>query len=163
MKAATAAARPAGTASRWWRRRAAARRCSSSPGRARPRLVKNRRRARPAVPLAGSQRSRSCAGLAAGSAASSRPASRKISIAPPGWWRAAANAASALATNVHRVGHAALGFGRPQRCWRSLRMRARSRRWAARTSGWRAWALRQRRYACSRGPARDGSGSPSCP
>jgi len=27
---------------------------------------------------------------------------------------------SALATNVHRVGHAALGFGRPQRCWRSL-------------------------------------------
>ena len=52
---------------------------------------------------------------------------------------------SALATNVHRVGHAALGFGRPQRCWRSLRMRARSRRWAASTSGWRAWALRQRR------------------
>ncbi len=42
---------------------------------------------------------------------------------------------SALATNVYRVGHAALGFGRPQRCWRSLRMRARSRRWAARTSG----------------------------
>ena len=53
--------------------------------------------------------------------------------------------ASALATNVHRLGYAALGFGRPQRCWRSLRMRARSRRWAARTSGWRAWALRQRR------------------
>ena len=53
--------------------------------------------------------------------------------------------ASALTTNVHRVGHAALGFGRPQRCWRSLRMRARSRRWAASTSGWRAWALRQRR------------------
>ena len=53
--------------------------------------------------------------------------------------------ASALATNVHRFGHAALGFGRPQRCWRSLRMRARSRRWAASTSGWRAWALRQRR------------------
>jgi hypothetical protein len=53
--------------------------------------------------------------------------------------------ASALATNVHRFGHAALGFGRPQRCWRSLRMRARSRRWAARTSGWRACALRQRR------------------
>ena len=46
--------------------------------------------------------------------------------------------ASALATNVHRVGYAALGFGRPQRCWRSLRMRARSRRWAASTSGWRA-------------------------
>ena len=44
-------------------------------------------------------------------------------------------AASALATNVHRVSHAALGFGRPQRCWRSLRMRARSRRWAASTSG----------------------------
>jgi len=42
---------------------------------------------------------------------------------------------SALATNVHRVGHAALGFGRPQRCWRSLRIRARSRRWAASTSG----------------------------
>jgi hypothetical protein len=54
-------------------------------------------------------------------------------------------AASAVATNVDRVGHAALGFGRPQRCWRSLRMRARSRRWAASTSGWRAWALRQRR------------------
>ena len=53
--------------------------------------------------------------------------------------------ASALATNVHRFGHAALGFGRPQRCWRSLRMRARSRRWAASTSGWRACALRQRR------------------
>jgi hypothetical protein len=53
--------------------------------------------------------------------------------------------ASALATNVHRLGYAALGFGRPQRCWRSLRMRARSRRWAASTSGWRAWALRQRR------------------
>jgi hypothetical protein len=46
--------------------------------------------------------------------------------------------------------HAALGLGRPQRCWRSLRMRARSRRWAASTSGWRAWAFRQRRYACSR-------------
>ena len=43
--------------------------------------------------------------------------------------------ASALATNVHRLGYAALGFGRPQRCWRSLRMRARSRRWAASTSG----------------------------
>jgi len=57
----------------------------------------------------------------------------------------AVDPASALAMNVHRVGHAALGFGRPQRCWRSLRMRARSRRWAARTSGWRAWALRQRR------------------
>ena len=58
---------------------------------------------------------------------------------------ARARRASALATNVHRLGHAALGFGRPQRCWRSLRMRARSRRWAASTSGWRAWALRQRR------------------
>ena len=46
--------------------------------------------------------------------------------------------ASAVATNVHRFGHAALGLGWPQRCWRSLRMRARSRRWAARTSGWRA-------------------------
>jgi len=43
--------------------------------------------------------------------------------------------ASALTTNVHRVNHAALGFGRPQRCWRSLRTRARSRRWAASTSG----------------------------
>jgi hypothetical protein len=53
--------------------------------------------------------------------------------------------ANALATNVHRFGHAALGFGRPQRCWRSLRIQARSRRWAARTSGWRACALRQRR------------------
>ncbi|HET6185552.1 MAG TPA: formyltransferase family protein [Trebonia sp.] len=45
---------------------------------------------------------------------------------------------SAVATNVHRFGHAALGLGWPRRCWRSLRMRARSRRWAARTSGWRA-------------------------
>jgi hypothetical protein len=52
-------------------------------------------------------------------------------------------AASAVTTNVRRVGHAALGLGRPQRCWRSLQ--ARSRRWAARTSGWRALALRQRR------------------
>src|SRR4029077_18025240 len=43
--------------------------------------------------------------------------------------------ASAVATNVHRVGHAALGFGRPQRCWRSLRMRARSRRWGRMDSG----------------------------
>jgi len=51
--------------------------------------------------------------------------------------------ASAVTANVGRVGHAALGLGRPQRCWRSLRMRARSRRWAARTSGWRALALRQ--------------------
>src|SRR3954447_3325837 len=51
--------------------------------------------------------------------------------------------------NVHRVwGQAALVRGRPQRCWRSLRTRARSRRWAARTSGWRALALRQRRYFC---------------
>src|SRR5450755_452796 len=39
--------------------------------------------------------------------------------------------------------HAALGLGRPQRCWRSLRIRARSRRWAASTSGWRVLALRQ--------------------
>src|SRR5215831_2077460 len=47
------------------------------------------------------------------------------------------------------AGYAAAVLGRPQRCWRSLRMRARSRRWAARTSGWRALALRQRRYSCS--------------
>jgi hypothetical protein len=40
--------------------------------------------------------------------------------------------------------------GCPSRWWRSLRMRARSQRWAARTSGWRALALRQRRYCCSR-------------
>ena len=53
--------------------------------------------------------------------------------------------ASAVTANVGRVGHAALGLGRPQRCWRSLRMRARSRRWAARTAGWRALALRQLR------------------
>jgi hypothetical protein len=33
--------------------------------------------------------------------------------------------------------HAAVR-GRPQRCWRSLRTRARSRRCAARTSGWRS-------------------------
>ena len=36
------------------------------------------------------------------------------------------------------TGQAALGPGRPHRCWRSLRMRARSRRWAASTPGWRA-------------------------
>jgi len=56
-----------------------------------------------------------------------------------------AGIASAVTANVGRVGHAALGLGRPQRCWRSLRMRARSRRWAARTAGWRALALRQLR------------------
>ena len=44
--------------------------------------------------------------------------------------------------------------GWPQRRWRSLRMRARSRRWAARTSGWRALALRQRRYGAGGGSAR---------
>jgi hypothetical protein len=60
-------------------------------------------------------------------------------------WTVYYASSSALATKVHRVGHAALGLGRPQRCWRSLRMRARSRRWAASTPGWRAWALRQRR------------------
>jgi hypothetical protein len=54
------------------------------------------------------------------------------------WTRSLAFLASALAANVHRAGHAALSFGRPQRWWRSLRVRARSRRWAARTSGWRA-------------------------
>src|ERR1700691_6490367 len=41
--------------------------------------------------------------------------------------------------------HAAMGLGRPQRCWRSLRMRAHSRRWAARTPGWRAVAVRHAR------------------
>jgi hypothetical protein len=46
--------------------------------------------------------------------------------------------ASALAANVDRLGQAALGFGRPQRCWRSLRMRARSRAIAG-----RAWDLRR--------------------
>ena len=40
-------------------------------------------------------------------------------------------------------GHAARG--RPQRRWRSLRIRDRSRRWSASTSGCRAWVLRQRR------------------
>ena len=39
--------------------------------------------------------------------------------------------------------------GCPQRRGRSLRTRARSRCWAARTSGWRAFALRQCRCACS--------------
>jgi anti-sigma factor RsiW len=58
--------------------------------------------------------------------------------------------ASALTKNVTGSrDQAALDRGRPQRCWRSLRMRARSRRCAVRTSGWRALALRQRRYACS--------------
>ena len=52
---------------------------------------------------------------------------------------------SGLSMNVRRVGQAALVLGWPQRCWRWLRMRARSRRWAARTSGWRPLALRQRR------------------
>jgi hypothetical protein len=50
--------------------------------------------------------------------------------------------ASAAATYVHRV---MPREGRPHFCWRSLRTRARSQRWAARTSGWRALALRQRR------------------
>jgi hypothetical protein len=69
------------------------------------------------------------------------PRIRQIPCLPaPGYYRTASHWSrtvlpSALAMNVHRVGHAALGFGRPQRCWRSLRMRARSRRWAARTSG----------------------------
>ena len=63
-------------------------------GQCRPRLVKNARRARPAVPVAGAQRSRSCCGLASGSALSSRPASRRMTIAPLGWWRAAAKAVS---------------------------------------------------------------------
>ncbi len=58
--------------------------------------------------------------------------------------------AGAVTTNVHRAGHAAFAVGRPRRCWRSLRTRARSRRWAARIPGWRALALRQRRYACRR-------------
>jgi hypothetical protein len=49
---------------------------------------------------------------------------------------------------IHRLGYAASGFGRPQRCWRSLRMRARSRRWAASTPG----GLRD-----------DGQGQPSVP
>ena len=48
-------------------------------------------------------------------------------------------------------GHAAhdRGLGRPQRCWRSLRTRARSRRWAVKTPGWRALALPQRRQSWS--------------
>jgi hypothetical protein len=41
--------------------------------------------------------------------------------------------------------HAARLRGRPQRCCRSLRMRARSRRCSARTSGCLALALRHRR------------------
>ena len=57
---------------------------------------------------------------------------------------------SAVTANVGRVDHAAVGLGRPQRCWRSLRIRARSRRWAARTAGWRALALRQLRQSCRR-------------
>ncbi len=42
-------------------------------------------------------------------------------------------------------GQVVCGAGRPQRWWRSLRTRARSRRCAASTSGSRGWALRQRR------------------
>ena len=46
--------------------------------------------------------------------------------------------------------HAACAAGRPQRRPRWARTRARSRRCAARRSGSRALALRQRRWACSR-------------
>ena len=53
--------------------------------------------------------------------------------------------ASALTRMDHRVGQAAQGWGRPQRWPFSLRTRARSRRWASRTCGSRALALRQRR------------------
>ena len=53
--------------------------------------------------------------------------------------------ASALTRMDHRVGQAAQGWGRPQRWPFSLRTRARSRRWASRTRGSRALALRQRR------------------
>jgi hypothetical protein len=59
--------------------------------------------------------------------------------------------------------HAAFGRGRPQRCWRLLRTRARSRHWAARMSGWRALALRQARYSCRRRATRCGSGGRSRP
>jgi hypothetical protein len=45
-------------------------------------------------------------------------------------------------------GQAARVAGWPQRRCRSLRMRARSRRCAVSTSGWRALVLRQRRYRC---------------
>ncbi|MGC0344216.1 hypothetical protein RKD20_009250 [Streptomyces sp. SLBN-8D4] len=53
---------------------------------------------------------------------------------------------SAVTGLVRRVGQAAVVTGRPpQRMPFSLRMRARSLRSAARTPGWRALALRQRR------------------
>ena len=58
---------------------------------------------------------------------------------------AEAETASALTRMDHRVGQAARGWGRPQRWPFSLRTRARSRRWASRTRGSRALALRQRR------------------
>ena len=56
-----------------------------------------------------------------------------------------AQLASALTRIDHRVGQAARGWGRPQRWPFSLWARARSRRWASRTRGSRALALRQRR------------------
>jgi hypothetical protein len=78
-----------------------------------------------------------------------RPASTDIQVRTELAQLTSPRCSSALATKVHRAGHAASGLGRPQRCWRSLRTRARPRRWAANTPGWRAWALRQRRQACS--------------
>ena len=101
--------------------------------------------------------------LAAADTATARTTTARAAVAPTASpqggprsvaWQAAlgslleprpAVAASAVTTNVYRVGQAALVLGRPQRWRRSLRMRARSRRWAARMSGWRALALRQRR------------------
>ena len=88
------------------------------------------------VPRAGRQASLSWAGLAlTQSIFAAKTVAQSVS---PFSWRPSQPLPSAVATNVHRFGHAALGLGWPQRCWRSLRMRARSRRWAARTSGWRA-------------------------
>ena len=49
-----------------------------------------------------------------------------------------------------RFGHAACLVGLPQRCCFSARVLARSRRWAASSSGERLLALRQRRWACRR-------------
>jgi hypothetical protein len=78
-----------------------------------------------------------------------RPASTGTQVRTKSAQLTSPRCSSALATKVLRAGHAALGLGRPQRCWRPLRMQARPRRWAASTPGWRAWALRQRRQACS--------------
>jgi hypothetical protein len=59
--------------------------------------------------------------------------------------------------------HAAFGRGRPQRCWRLLRTRARSRHWTARMSGGGRWRCARRGIPAGGGRARCGSGGRSRP